>query len=626
MLSWVANSPDLSEVVLHDFEAWLLKKYTEVELKERYPFWNENFDKRRYSYERPSDSYGLKYHKDLGYYMRNRYARYALKLKEMAVRYGVKGIPFLINIHGTGGGRGYTFPVGISQLMETYTQSVDFFAGSDIYLTGVSMNNLQDIYIINCYMEAVNLPSHPLGSFEFQSGEADYGETGGGRLDISDADFTARICALQGNVFLNHYLFCGGRNYLLKKPRKDGNNRIAITGERHGVSAPVNPEGKLSYMFPRMKRVNTVLVTNGEKLSGMREERNDLAIGFIPDYFMTEYSYTYAEKKMINNISRWRAGTGWDCFTKALLLSQYSFGGVNLQGKEPLIHQTKMLYVLSASYMDRTVQIRLKDFVKCGGTLLLYGRLPVLDMEGNECRILADMLEVEHITFVTEQELPAMSIKPVGVLEQYAEVRTNYVELYKGNNLISLMELCVEGGLCAFEKSINSGRVVVIGTDYICNIDAIKTLMIHLGIENILSHTCDYHGILMSISKAKDTDERFLHVLNIDSFTKKCKIYYNDTVLFEGKEMYLGSRDAYLLPLNLKINQYVLLYSTAEIYRYNDAYIQFRLTQPQDEMVFEGVVLFRQSENYGTVYKNGNTYVRSKLDGRIEEFLTVRLQ
>lgn len=623
MLSWVANSPDLSDVVLYDFEAWLEKHYSEEELKSRYPFWMESFEVRRERYQRPEDSFGLKYHKDLGYYMRDRYARYAKTLKEMAERYGVKDIPFLINIHGTGGGRGHTFPIGISQLMDAYTQSEEYFAGSDIYLSGVTMENLQDIYIINCYMEAVNLPSHPLGSFEFQSGEADYGETGGGRLDVSDADFTARICALQNNVLINHYLFSGGRNYLLKKPRNDGNNRIAITGERHGFAAPVNPEGKLSYMFPRMKRANTILVTNGEKLSGMREERQGLSIGFIPDYFMTEYSYTPAEKEMVRNVSRWRVGTGWDCFAKALLLNQYSFGGVNLQGKEPLIDQTQAIFVLSASYMDKEVQLRLREFVENGGKLILYGRLPIMDMEGNECRILADMLEVKSVTYMTEQELRSMSIQPTGVLAEYAEVRTGYVELYEGEGLEPLMELAVRGGICAFEKEVNTGKAVVIGTDYICHLKATERLMKHLGVEHKLSHTCDYHGIMMGMSKDEKTNETFLHVLNIDSFTKTCQLYYNGEALFEGKEMYLGSRDGYMLPIGLRVGDRVIVYSTAEIYSQESDHIRFRLTQPQDVIVFEGMVPLKPSEEYEVICKDGRTYLYSKLDGRIEEFLTV---
>ena len=624
MLSWVANAPDLSEVVLHDFENWLKNHYSEEELEERYPFWNEDFEIRIEKYEKPEEAYGLTYHKDLGYYMRNRYARYALLLKEMANKYGVKDIPFLINIHGTGGGRGYTYPIGISQLVDAYTQSEEFFAGSDIYLSGVTMSNLQDIYIINCYMEAVNLPSHPLASFEFQSGEADYGERGDGRLDISDADFTARICAMQNNILINHYLFCGGRNYLLKKPREDGNHRIAITGERHGFTAPVNPEGRKSYMFPRMQRANTVLVTNGEKLSSMREERNGLAIGFIPDYYMTEYCYTAAERHMIDNVARWRCGAGWDCFTKALLLNQYSFGGVNLQGKEPLISQAKTIFVLSASYMAAEVQTRLKEFVEAGGVLILYGRLPEWDMEEKQCRILADMLEVEYIRFVTEQEVPVLSINPVGILEQYAEVRAGYAELYEGKNLVPLMELSVKGGTCAFEKNVQKGKAVVIGTEYICHIAATETLMHYLGAEHALSHDHLYGGIVMNMSKAEESEERFLHVLNMDTFAKTARFYYNGDVLYGGKEMYLGSRDGYMLPMNMRVGNQVIVYSTAEIYAIEEDGILFRLTQPEDEIVFAGEVSLMDSADYRVEHRDGRTYIHSNLDGRISEYLTVQ--
>ena len=626
MLSWVANAPDLSEVVLHDFENWLKIQYTEEELKERYPFWTEDFEIRINAYEKPEESYGLKYHKDLGYYMRNRYARYALLLKEMANKYGVKDIPFLINIHGTGGGRGYTYPIGISQLMDSYTQSEEFFAGSDIYLSGVTMSNMQDIYIINCYMEAVNLPSHPLASFEFQSGEADYGERGDGRLDVSDADFTARICAMQNNILINHYLFCGGRNYLLKKPREDGNNRIAITGERHGFTAPVNPEGRKSYMFPRMQRANTVLVTNGETLSSMREERNGLSIGFIPDYFMTEYSYTAAERRMIDNVARWRCGAGWDCFAKALLLNQYSFGGVNLQGTEDIIKQTNMLFVLSASYMAAEVQLRLKAFVEAGGILILYGRLPQWDMEENECRILADMLEVERCTYVTEQEIPVLSINPVGVLESYAEVRAGYAECYEGKDLTPLMELSVRKDICAFEKSVQKGKVVVIGTEYICHVEATECLMQHLGAKHALSHDHMYGGILMNMSKAQNSNAKFLHVLNMDTFAKRTHFYYNGEALFGGREMYLGSRDGYMLPMYVNVFNYVIVSSTAEIYAIEEKEVVFRLTQPQDEIILEGMVAVETFADYRVEQKNGNTYIYSNLDGRLEEFLTIRFQ
>ena len=216
-----------------------------------------------------------------------------------------------------------------------------------------------------------------------------------------------------------------------------------------------------------------------------------------------------------------------------------------------------------------------------------------------------------------------MSIQPVGTLGAYAEVRTGYAEVYEGDELVPLMELSVKGGICAFEKKVSDGCAVVIGTDYICYPEAIETLMKHLGIEHNLSHSCEYYGIMMGMSKDRENKEKFLHVLNLDAFTKSCQMYYNGNVLFDGKEMFLGSRDGYMLPMNLRLGNYVIAFSTAEIYSCGEKEIIFRLTQPQDEIVFEGDVPVRHSEDYDIIHEGGRTRVVSKKDGRINEFLNV---
>ena len=59
-------------------------------------------------------------HHELSAYHRERYAAYLRRLHDVARSHGVDGVPFLINLHGTGMGRGQTFPIGISQLSASY--------------------------------------------------------------------------------------------------------------------------------------------------------------------------------------------------------------------------------------------------------------------------------------------------------------------------------------------------------------------------------------------------------------------------------------------------------------------------------------------------------------------------
>ncbi len=635
MLSWVSNTPDLTDTTLPDFERWLGERYEERVLKGRYPFLELSYEERKQIWRNPGEEISLPYHRDLGYYMRDRFARYAEILKEMAKKYGVSQVPFLINVHGTGGGRGHTFPVGISQLLDAVGNDRELWAGTDIYLSGVTMENLQDIYLINCYMEAACKTGNPLASFEFQSGEADYGESGSGRLDVSDADFTARIYMAQGARLINHYLFAGGYNMLLKHPREDGNRRIAITGERHGFSAPVNPEGRLSYTYPRIARNARVMLANGEKLGRMEEERDDLMIGFIPDYFMTEYCYRKEsgsgtcpgsgpspEESMLNNLTRFRIGGGWDVFTKGLLLDNYAFGGVNLQEDGSWMEGKKTLYVLSASYMEEAVQKRLCAFLENGGKLLLYGRLPEWDMEGRACRVLTDYLGVKILGEIGQGELPCLSAQPEGIWKGYAEVRIGDAQMYDAPDAESFLRISTRGEVCAFLKKAGKGMAAVLGTDYICNRPAIRKLMEALGVPGRLSHDHVYDGIFLDVSA--DGEEKYLHILNLDSFAKQFHVCYNGNQLLEGRELWLGSREGLMLPMNLTAAGRKIVYSTAEILEEGPDSLKFRLSQKEDVIVLEGTGFLREDASYRMEEKDGRTYLYSAADGRTgEEELTV---
>ncbi|WP_054707460.1 beta-galactosidase [Bacillus sp. JCM 19041] len=122
MLDWVSNTPDLTDDVIASFTNWLNATYGVGELNKRYPC-----ELTTSAIRSPDDSYATVLHMDLGHFMRNRFAKYIEKLREYAETNGVSGIPFIVNIHGTGGGRGFTFPIGISQLYESYTQAPGTF-------------------------------------------------------------------------------------------------------------------------------------------------------------------------------------------------------------------------------------------------------------------------------------------------------------------------------------------------------------------------------------------------------------------------------------------------------------------------------------------------------------------
>jgi len=612
MLSWVSNSPDLTDYVIDGFGRWLRGKYEETILKLRYPFDLDDKEALKELLQSPSESYVANFTQDLGYYMRSRFSEYVAILRSFAEESGIEGVPYIINIHGTSGGRAFTYPIGISQLYEAYTQAQDYLSGSDIYLGDLSMNNFQDLYIINGFMDSVNLPDQPLTSLEFECGDGNYGSNLGGRYDPSAADFKTRMCIAQGNRMLNYYLFTGGINYVLDPKPNDGNGRIAFTGERHGFAAPVSPEGELNYTYPRMARTIRSIMALADNVAVMEEEHDNVSFAFIPDYFMTEYRYPKSNimKEMFGNIEANRGGGAWEIVGRAMLLTGYRFSAVDIQNKEINPDITKVLVLSSARYMHGRIQKKLADYLYAGGNILLYGEVPLFDMEGIPCRILADALGVKITGCRTSEHYHYLSVRADGWASTRPEVRSNYAQTFELGDQQAILRTCDTGEVCGFESSIGKGKAIVIAAAYECDIMFFKTILEKLSANASLTHDCPYHGIFMTSTASKNA-ERFLHILNLDGFEKKFRIKDKGEFLFDGHEFLLGKKDGVMLPLNLRVGNVTILYSTSEVIEVKEDSISFRLTQTEDVIAFAAQTDVKPSQDYKVDRQKDKVIVKS---------------
>jgi beta-galactosidase len=603
MLAWCSNSPDLTEPMLEDFARWLRERYGKEALADRYPFDPSDPAVRAAAIRSPDEGYAARLMRDLGHFMRGRFARYVALLRSWAEAFGVRDIPFQVNIHGTGGGRGFTFPIGISQLYEAYSQDDGYLAGTDYYLGNLSCDNFQDLYLCNAFTEATQPPDQPLASLEFECGDGDYGDLFGNRYDPSAADFKLRMCIAQGHRLINFYLFAGGYNYLLSPEPDDGDGRIAITGERHGVAAPVKPDGSLSYTLPRMARAIETVAAVAGKLATMREERDKVAVGFIPDYYMTEYCHPNSAvmRGIAENLQANRCYGAWETMIRAMLLTGYRFGALDIQN-QPLTPETAPVLVLpSARYMAAELQEKLADWLHQGGKLLLYGELPEYDMEGNECVGLAAALGVNISGRERSGGTTYLSLVPQGwaarIRPRTAEIRTHFAQTFASGRAEPLLSLHGSGAVAGFETPVGRGRAIVIATACPCDRDLFRTALERLGATAGLRHDCPEYGIFMT-STANDAGERFLHLINLEGFDKLFHISLNDARLLDGRRFCLRARDAVMLPFNVGFDDIRIRYSTAEILDVTADAIEFRLTQPQDIIVLETERSCLGSEDY----------------------------
>ncbi|RLQ96616.1 beta-galactosidase [Falsibacillus albus] len=628
MLSWASNCPDLTDFVLDDFFVWLDERYGRDEVAARYPINLKEIEKRNESVRSPKEEFAPALMKDLGYYMRHRFAKYVAELRGYAEEYGVKDIPFVVNIHGTSNLRGLTFPIGISQLYESYTQGPGYLSGSDIYFGDLTMGTFQDLYIINAMMDAVHTPDQPLTSVEFNCGDGNFGDNYGGRYDPSAADLKTRMSIAQGNRLLNYYLFAGGTNYRMEEKRGDGNDRIAFTGERHGFAAPVSPEGKLNYTFPRMARAIKTIMAVEEKAAVMNEERDPVSFAFIPDYFMTEYQYPESEqmKEIASNLEGNRAGSAWENVGRAMLLGGYRFGSTDIQNNPLSVETTPVLVLPSARYMSSEIQEKLTLYLEDGGGLLLYGEIPQYDMEGNDCTILADALGVRVTGVHRDFDHNYLSLYAENWAAPRPEVRTYFAQVFTaGEKAAPLLKVYKTDEICAADIPVGKGRAVIMATSYSCDISFIKEIIERLGASARYSHDCEEHGVFLTTT-ANEEGERFIHLLNLDGFDKTFRIFENGQPLFDGEPIMLQSRDGVMLPINLALKAGKVIASTAEITKNDEDLIEFRLTQPVDRILIESDRTVKAGADY-TVNNSGNQFtIKSKKHAKIDDKLVIEFK
>ncbi|MCG9896041.1 MAG: beta-galactosidase, partial [Fimbriimonadaceae bacterium] len=514
MLGWVTNSPDLTDANLDRFAEFLGVR------ADRYPFDLNSPAERNSRLRAPTDDFAARFHVDWRDWARRRNALYLNFLRETAESHGVRDIPFLINVHGTGSGRIYGFPIGLSQLSEAYRQSEGWVSGSDHYLDGFDRSSAPDLHLINNLMGASNRPETPLTSLEFAVGSQDYGETGGHRDDPQAAVMKAALSLVQGNRLLNWYLLAGGRNPKLAEAAGNGNGRVSFTGERHGFAAPIDPEGRLTPHFDALAEFAASLEPLRDRLADMDPDSDDLALGWVPDWWNTDFQHGPVMGGLVSELQRMREPL--DRLNRALLWLGFRFQAVDLTRMMP---EKKTLALASPQLMEEGLQVRLADWVKGGGRLFLVGDLPTRDLEGRACTRLLDALGVEAGGRLESRRGFHLSCVGAGPLAGSPEVRipwgTPLAKVPAGSDVF--LRLAETDQACAVALNHGRGRAVLLPLVHPWHRDLWKWCLDRLETRPGLRLEPPTDGVIgCSMS---DAGGRLLLLLNTDRETKPLTVH-----------------------------------------------------------------------------------------------------
>ncbi|TCC49631.1 glycosyl hydrolase [Kribbella capetownensis] len=570
MLSWVTNTPELTDRTLADLAAWADQTWGREGSIDRYGA--DPSDTGRWaSWWRAGGTGGgteiqqLALHHDLGAHHRDRYARYLLRLRDVALQHGVDGVPFMINLHGTYAGRGRHFPIGISQLSKSYAGVPQTTSGSDHYMGELTVEKVPDLYVMNAFMAAVHDADQPITSLEFEAGTGDYGEDLSSLTAPETAELKTRLCVAQGNRLINYYLFAGGHNPPLDEPVGDGNDRIAFTGERHGFAAPVDPEGRLSQTYAGTASAVRAVHAAEHLLADMDEEHDDVVLGYVPDHYLTEYHHpdSAVRRDQVGELERYRGMGPRDILARALLLGGYSFGAVDLSGTPTsagaeLDPAGPVVALATPPVLSRAIQERLAEYVRAGGRLLLHGRIPVNDDDGTPCTVFADELGVK--VDGTVQGTPHLfpSVRATAWAGDQPEVRVGMMEHLVAPDAEPLVVDIATGVPVAV--ALAGGRVVVMACDYPSHLDFWRLVWERIGVRRRIIAEGNTPG-LVTTSTVDTTGQRLVHLINVAPVPQTFTL----TVDGASLDLHLDAREGLILPVGVRLDDAVLRWSTAEL-------------------------------------------------------------
>jgi beta-galactosidase len=525
----------------------------------------------------------LAFHTDYVDFMRDRFAQYIAKLRSFAEENGVRDIPFIVNIQGTGGGKARTYGLGISETMRCFNQAPGYLPSSDQYLNELTRENVTDLYMLNAITACVSRPEQPLSSIEFQAGTGDYAGNGTERMSGAAADFKVRLCLVQGNRMLSHYTFTAGVNPKLEKPHGDGNDTIGTGGDQHDpTSAPIKIGGTLDPIYFTTGETNRTMLVVGDLLADMDEELDGVRLGFIPDYYSTDVKPPGPMRELAAKLESTREGI--ETLMRPLLDRSFAFTAVNLQA--PIPSDCQSIVLSCAVCLQREVQDRLLTFVDGGGTLFLLGRLPTEDLEGNASTLLIDRLGIRP-GLVINAEKRYLAIQGSGWAKHEPSQVTWQLETFASSGK-PFLNVVGSGEVCGATHQYGKGKVLVITCEPPSSRSFWDGVFGELGLRPRLSHDYPFGGIVLSRVRNR-RGGRFVSLLNLDLLDKELTIRDEGAVLFGGKIMLPGKK-AKMLPINLEIGGLRIDWSSAEVTEVSRQGVSFRQSPAVERASFAGPV------------------------------------
>ncbi len=614
MMHWVMNSPDYNESTTRLYDAYLDARY-----KGDLNLLNDKYYTNHISFDeivQPKgdvDEEGVIRCWDWVAFYRDYYARYYRTLADRAHKHKIT-LPFTVNIPMFWD---YNICARADQGLMTIMQFRDFTTytphlvfGGAYQMRNLNFENFHDVILM---IEGVNMISDGVGPnicAETQVG----GMNDRPRIYPSDINLLMRTAIGHGQNGLNAYMFCGGVNSL----------DFGFRGTYHEWQSPITSRGKRTSRLKPMEEMGTFLRTFGSEISATKK-RYDVSIGLYAPYYETGF----LQGSVVEQFKIARDKLFFDGIARLLTLNGFSYNLVDIQRiRDKDLGDIPAMWVFSLDYMDKETQVKLVEYVRRGGTLIMSPTPPTKNMGLLREDILLREMEVSIVESIQDNLVFVAG-------KDYAVEGDIKVFESKKRRLVARTR---ERKPCGIIKKVKKGRFLLLGfgvmhtLDY--HIDLISHFMQMLNLEPAVKVTpLDVHAVMRANKKYG-----FLTVANFNDEPAEATLHLripglNKTVKIpqEGS-MLLHNRSAYILPLNVPLSRRAKIrYSSAEIVRTHCTEKEVRLTfhgsaGGSGEMCLEMRKPQRITVDGEEVYfkhKDGVLKFSTKLNGKMQEAVIV---
>jgi len=399
---------------------------------------------------------------DWAFFCRRYYALFYKTLADKAKRFGIN-VPLVANIahfydYSTCG-RGIQGIMTTSMFRDFRLYVPDVIFGGAYQMRRLDFENFHDVAILSETVKMIAEPAAPSFVVELQTGIMNDRP----RLYPSDVDLNLKTSTAHGLNGLNCYMFCGGTS-----PKE-----LASRSSYHEWQAPIASDGQERPHLRPIREFGEFLRKNNSELAATKKVY-DLSVGVYMPYYMTEY----LRGPLIDKITGLRDLLFFDGLCRLLILAGFNFNMLDIErASQAELNKTPYLCVFSLDFMDKATQVKLAEYVKKGGKLILNYQIPEKDLSLRPETYLRDRLGIKGITksksnlFYFEGR-DCMTEGGISILET------------KNSEIIATT---FDGGRpCAIKKKIGRGEALIAGFglphifDY--HIDIVRKLCRKIGI------------------------------------------------------------------------------------------------------------------------------------------------